>query len=181
MIQGLYQDKPYKPLRAKKPLSRSAGIHRGGKRLQRPLSIDSGAPKQYRPGLKAQLALKRVGKRGKRLLAGDRAQEAATHKLPCVCGACPYSDPDAPRETGTVARAHLERRAIESTRNEDWNNLPGCLALNHWLDQESNGVHAKAQLLEMARKKRKRLTPEEVQPILWRFDYYGWKASQGPM
>lgn len=133
--------------------------------------------------------LKPIGVRGRRLLPGDRKQEAKSHILPCVCGCNAHLQPgaDGIPGKGLIARAHLESRKYETTRNEDYNNLPGCAYLNHWLDQEATTRQneddtCKAVLLRKAREvaekeNGRRLTPEEVQPILSDHGYYTWLHS----
>lgn len=126
-----------------------------------------------------------VGQRGKRLRPGDRQQEHTSHTLPCVCGcnAHQQSGVDGIPGKGLISRAHLESRAYEETRNEDWNNLPACLHLNHWLDLEAtrrpDGEETcKEVLRRLAREVVRRLTPEEVQPILEAHGYYTWLADR---
>lgn len=79
---------------------------------------------------------------------------------------------------GAVARAHLESRKYESTRNEDWNNAPACLYLSDWLDHHHQGVQAKASLLEMAKAKGERLEPAECYHILNDHGYYYWLTTR---
>lgn len=120
--------------------------------------------------------LKPRGQRGRRMAAGDRAQEAATHVLPCCCGCNAHLRPgvDGVPGKGLVSRAHLESRRFESTRNDDFNNLPACEHLAHWLDRETGGSRARKELLRLAKKARLRLAPGEVQPIISKYGYYTW-------
>jgi len=48
------------------------------------------------------------------------------------------------------------------------------LDLADWLDHNPRGEHAKAELLKLAREKQKRLTSEEVRPILETYCYKTW-------
>ncbi len=120
--------------------------------------------------------IKREGVRGRRLRPGDRKQEALSHVLPCVCGCNAHQQPGAGGVPGKglISRAHLESRAYEYTRNEDTNNLPACLNLNHWLDFEPGGPTAKDELWQLAQQVRRRLLPVEVQAILSQNGYYTW-------
>lgn len=124
-----------------------------------------------------QGSLKPVGRRGKRLAKPDHAMQEIINDQPCICGcnADPLND--------EVRRAHLESRSYEHTRNEEWNNLPACYALNRWLDHDPEGVQCKAVLLEMAQMKwtnfAECLIHAEVWPVLDRFGFYGWKAKYG--
>lgn len=130
---------------------------------------------QQRPdGLKRGVKLKVVGRRGKRLAPGDRAQEAASHILPCVCGCNAHLQPgaDGIPGKGLISRAHLESRRFESTRNEDWNNLPACAYLSDWLDHNHNGEQARGELLDMAKALGRRLTHTEAGPVISRYGYY---------
>ena len=123
--------------------------------------------------------LKPIGVRGKRLAPGDRLQERASHALPCVCGCNAHLQPGAGGVPGKglISRAHLETRSHEAVRNDDWNNLPGCLRLNHWLDHEVQGERCKAELLTLAKAKGQRLEPGEVRPLLEQYGYYTWAAT----
>lgn len=133
-----------------------------------PLKAKKGLSRRS-PPKKTPKPLKKIGRRGRRLQKGDRIEEKISHKLPCVCGC--NAGP------GEVARAHLEGRAIESTRNEEWNNPPGCLWLNRWLDQTPEGVQAKKSLWATAICLGRRLEEEDVKPILRLYGYYKWRAK----
>ena len=124
--------------------------------------------------------LKLLGVRGKRLAPKDRQQEASTHILPCCCGCNAHLQPgaDGIPGKGLISRAHLESRRFETTRNEDWNNLPACLYLNEWLDRTAGGADAKEDLLRLAQEQQRRLTPEEVQPVLVMWGYYSWVHNE---
>ena len=132
-------------------------------------------PLQRRATLRQSNNLKPIGKRGKRLASGDRAIEALVHDQPCICGcsADPYE--------GEVCRVHLESRAYAETRNEPWNNLPGDMYLNRWLDSDPMGVQCRAVLLEMAHHKWEHhaevLIHADVWSILDRFGYYSYRAK----
>lgn len=111
--------------------------------------------------------LKRVGRRQRRLQAGDRRQERDTHALPCVCGCGDQVD-----------RAHLETRRYESTRNEVWNNLPLCRLAHRWLDQETAGVRCRKILKALALEKGDRLTSEEAGTVMSKHGYWLWRSRQ---
>lgn len=128
-------------------------------------------PLQRRTRLRTTASLGRTGRRGRRLRREDRRQERLAHALPCVCG-CSAG-------RGEVARAHLERRSIESTRNEDSNNLPTCWWLGEWLDHTPEGVQARASLWAMAIGLGRRLTGEDVRPLLREYGYYEWRMRAG--
>lgn len=156
----------------------------GRKRLERPRKSPTGAKVKWvaqRCGfsLKKGHPMKPIGIRGRRLRPGDRKQEAATHVLPCVCGCNAHlqTGADGVPGKGLVSRAHLESRAYEATRNDDANNYPGCLHLNHWLDHEPGGVKCKADLLTLTKEKAGRLLAEEIRPLLKLHGYYDWRAT----
>lgn len=124
-----------------------------------------------------QTSLKPIGRRAKRLAADDKAVTDLIHDKACICGC--NADP----LNGEVCRVHLESRRYEETRNELWNNLPGCLSLNRWLDSDPYGVQCRAVLLEMATYKWAHhgevLTHAEVWPELDKAFYWNWKAKFG--
>lgn len=113
--------------------------------------------------------LAKVGRRGRRLRKEDRKEERISHALPCVCGC--NAGP------GEVARAHLERRGIETTRNVEANNLPACWYMGEWLDHTPEGVNAKRSLWALAIGLGRRLEPEDVQSIIRTAGYYEWRAK----
>lgn len=121
--------------------------------------------------LRSVTPLARVGRRSKRLRAADRRQERATHQLPCVCG-CSAGP-------GEISRAHIISRAHESVRNEDWNNIPACWWLHEWLDHTEAGAHCKRSLHALAVGLGRRLTGEDVQPLLRYWGYYDWRRKAG--
>lgn len=128
-------------------------------------------PLRRRSALRSTTTLARVGRRGRRLRAADRRQEQATHQLPCVCG-CPAGP-------GEITRAHLIGRAVESVRNEDWNNLPACWWLHRWLDSEPEGIRCKRSMLALAVGLGRRLEAGDVQPLLRECGYYDWRRRAG--
>lgn len=128
-------------------------------------------PLKRKSPLRSRSLLSRLGRRGRRLLSADRRQERESHSLPCVCGC--NAGP------GEVARAHLERRGIESTRNEDWNNLPACWWLHEWLDQTAEGGHCKRSLHALAIGLGRRLEVADVQGLLRDYGYYEWRRRAG--
>lgn len=163
---------------------------------------ESDTPKRLKVNASGMKALNRVkilkpvGRRGRRLAPGDRKQEAITHKMRCYCGCMDEWGRDP--EPGEVSRAHLASRAYEAERNADHNNIPACADLAEWLDHNEQGVHAKAELLELAQAQYKaakaemaaagvegephvRLTPEEVRPVLEKWCYYTWYADRRRM
>ena len=156
-----YADKkPRKPLGSRKP---------GVKPLERKRKIGGHVIKgvSQRTGLKAGARLKVVGRRGKRLAPGDRKAAASIKGLPCICGC---SQP--------VAWVHLQTRAVESTRHEDWASVPGCQTLHPgWLDQ-GKGVRARLELFNLAKALGRRLTHEDCYPLLSDHGYYTMLADR---
>ncbi|WP_374713796.1 hypothetical protein [Symbiobacterium terraclitae] len=128
-------------------------------------------PLQRTGRLRSASTLARIGRRGRRLRAADRRQERATHQLPCVCGC--NAGP------GEITRAHLKRRAIESTRNEDWNNLPACWWLHEWLDHTAAGGDCKRSLHALAIGLGRRLEAGDVRGLLRDYGYYDWRRRAG--
>jgi len=128
-------------------------------------------PLRRKSPLRARSRLSRLGRRGKRLLSADRWQERETHALACVCG-CSAGP-------GEVARAHLERRGIESTRNEAANNLPACWWLGEWLDHTPEGANCKRSLWALAICLGRRLEHEDVHSLLELYGYYEWRKRLG--
>lgn len=128
-------------------------------------------PLRRRSALRSTATLARVGRRGRRLRAADRRQERATHQLPCVCG-CSAGP-------GEITRAHLIGRAVESVRNEDWNNVPACWWLHRWLDSEPEGIWCKRSMWALAVGLGRRLEAGDVRGLLEDYGYYDWRRRAG--
>lgn len=123
MIQGLYQEKPPKRLQAYKGLGVGNGTPKVRKPIRRAVGNDNAAPKQYRPaGLKSQLTLKRVGKRGRRLKSARdpwRQRIFAIHGERCIYPGC--------NSTGPFDVAHAYGKgAYPEYHVMDWNGFPTC-------------------------------------------------------
>lgn len=156
---------PFKTYAAKKPPKPLGSRKAGVKPLERKRKIGGRVIKgvSQRTGLKVGTKLKVVGKRGQRLAPGDRKAAASIKGLGCICGCLQE-----------VAWGHLQTRAIESTRHEEWASVPVCATIHPgWLDQ-GRGVKCREELFDLAKALGRRLTHEDAYPLLSRWGYYTW-------
>lgn len=140
----------------------------GVKRLDRNRKIGGHIIKgvSQRTGLKAGTKLKVVGRRGKRLAPGDRKAAASIKGLGCLCGC------NLPPQW-----AHLQTRAVESTRHDPTYSIPACDYLHNWLDQ-GKGTAVRPQLFDMAAELQRRLTHEDIFRTLKDAGYYTWLVDK---
>ncbi|HEY3363893.1 MAG TPA: hypothetical protein VGK74_02420 [Symbiobacteriaceae bacterium] len=186
--QQRQKEKP-KKRRQRKPLRRYTRLQAVKILGRNVIGYAKGGLTYVRGRVNRNTTLKREGRRARRLKLADRRCEAAVHILPCVCGCNAHQRPgvDGVPGKGLISRAHLIPRGAESTRNEDWNNLPACADFHEWLDHTDPGADAKADLLRLTREKGAkanppqdgiRLDPAEVRPVMDTYCYGTWLADR---
>lgn len=106
--------------------------------------------------------LRPVGVQGKRLAPGDRKAAQGIKGLSCICGC-----------NRPVQWMHLQRRAVLSTRHEEWATAPGCDDLHHWLDQ-GKGTAVRPELFKLAEALGRRLIHADAYKHLSDAGYYTW-------
>lgn len=155
-------------LQARTRLGVGKGTRQVRKALRRDVGIDCGAPKRFRATtFRDRAKLAKLGRRGRRLAAGDKRISEMFRAMDCICG-CSY-EPDP---------AHLRTRAHESTRHVEHLIIPLDRLAHEWMDHTAEGVHCREVLFEMAERKGEPLTHAEFWPVADAYGMYGWVAQR---
>jgi hypothetical protein len=125
--------------------------------------------KRRTPLGRGRSTLKTVGRRGRRLAAGDRRARRECKVDACVCG-CGRRGP-------AVDWAHLDGRS-EDVRHGPLT-IPACRAFHEWLDHTAEGVSCRRELRQLARELAtgQRLTAADVRPVAERHGYHEMEGT----